>query len=438
MKEAIVFGAGVSGTGARKTLEKIGYNVVLVDDKMGLSSNEGIKILKEKKIDIFIKSPGTPYTELVNLAKKMEIEVIDDIELGYRYKISNGIKGKIIAITGTNGKTTVTSKISELLERNGYKSKVCGNIGFSFSQTLMEHKNLDFYVLEMSSYQLENLKEFKADISLIVNLAPDHMTRYESVDDYYDTKFNIVKNQEKSQDLILNCCCIESMKRNKKDIEAKVHLVGIEKIDGNQEAWCDKNFLYFKNNKILDIEKVSLKGKHNLENMLFIVTVGKLIGIEDKKIREVLYNTKNLEHRMEKFYEYGKNIFINDSKGTNIESTRFAIEAFEKPILICGGSDKKLDLSPLAKIIKEKVKEVYLIGEISDILEKELEKILYPKEQIFNLKMLENVMKNLKETLKKEDKNVILFSPSTASFDQFKNFEERGRIFKKLVKETFE
>lgn len=437
MKKALVFGAGVSGVGAKATLEELGYNVTLIDDKVSVPSSGGIQMIQEEKIDLFVKSPGTPYTELVKLAKEKNIEVIDDIELGYRYKKIKGIDGKIIAITGTNGKTTVTSKISELLERSGYKSKVCGNIGFSFSQTVAKNKDLDFYVVEMSSYQLENLKEFKADIALIVNLAPDHMTRYKSVDDYYDTKFNITINQEKSEDFILNSCCKESMKRNN-NLKANLHLVGLEKRLENQEAWCDEQFLYYKGKKLLDIGKVSLKGKHNLENMLFIVVVGEIIGIEDEKIREVLYNTDNLEHRMEKCFEYGKNIFINDSKGTNIESTRFAIEAFKNPILICGGSNKNLDLIPLAEIIKSSVKEVYLIGEIADILEKDLEKVSYPKEKVFNLKTLENVMKKLKKVLKEDNENVILFSPSTASFDQFKNFEERGRIFKKLVRETFE
>ncbi|MGL4897239.1 MAG: Mur ligase family protein, partial [Cetobacterium sp.] len=195
MKKAIVFGAGVSGKGSEKTLKRMGYEVFLIDDKIGISSKEGIELLENNDIKIFVKSPGVPYTDLVKKALELEIEIIDDIELGYRYKKNNKISGKIIAITGTNGKTTITTKVQELLEKASYKAKVCGNIGYSFSETVLENPELDYYVLETSSYQLENIKEFKADISLIVNLAPDHLSRYKNLDHYYNTKFNIGKNQ---------------------------------------------------------------------------------------------------------------------------------------------------------------------------------------------------------------------------------------------------
>lgn len=213
MKKAVVFGAGVSGKGSEKTLKRMEYEVFLVDDKIGLSSKDGMEILLNDKIDLFIKSPGVPYTELVKKALELGIEVIDDIELGYRYKKINRISGKIIAITGTNGKTTITTKTQELLEKAGYKAKVCGNIGYSFSETVMENPELDYYVLEASSYQLENVKEFKADISLVVNLAPDHLTRYRDLNHYYNIKFNIGKNQKENEYFIVNTSCTESLKR---------------------------------------------------------------------------------------------------------------------------------------------------------------------------------------------------------------------------------
>lgn len=434
MRNAIVFGAGVSGNGAKETLENMGYNVELIDDKVAKSSEEGLKILEENDIDIFIKSPGVPYTELIKKAFSKDIEVIDDVELGYRYKIENNIPGKIIAITGTNGKTTVTSKICEMLVKSGYKAKVCGNIGYSFSQTVRKNPDLDFYVLELSSYQLENLKLFKADISLIVNLAPDHLNRYRDADEYYDTKFNITNNQTEKENFILNTCCYESMKRKNK-AKGKLYLVGTESKEKNQDIYCDEGYIVYRGEKVVEISQLSLKGKHNLENCLFIVLVGKILGISNENIKEFLYNTESLEHRMEDFHRYGKNIFINDSKGTNIDSTRYAIEAFKDPILICGGSDKKLDLSPLAQIIKNSVKEVYLIGEISDKLEKEL--LILGYNNINNLKTLDKVMEKLKNKIDRETEEIILFSPATASFDQFKNFEERGRIFKELVRTNF-
>lgn len=436
MKKAIVFGAGVSGKGSEKTLKKMGYKVFLIDDKIGISSKEGMEILEDDKIDLFIKSPGVPYTDLVKKALELQIEVIDDIELGYRYKKNNKISGKIIAITGTNGKTTITTKTQELLEKAGYKVKVCGNIGYSFSETIVENPELDYYVLEASSYQLENIKEFKADISLIVNLAPDHLSRYKDLDHYYDTKFNIGKNQKESEYFIVNTSCAESLKRADM-ISGKKIYVGMDKTYKKESVWVENESIFYNGEFILEEKLASLKGKHNLENMLFIVCIGKLLDIPTELIREFLYSTKTLEHRMENFFTYGAVEFINDSKGTNIDSTKFAIEAFEQPILICGGYDKELDLTPLEKIIKDKVKEVYLIGDISDKLEIGLEKIGFSKERIFNLKTLDKVLEKLKSRVDKNYKEVVLFSPATSSFDQFKNFEERGRVFKDLVKSYF-
>ena len=436
MKKAIVFGAGVSGKGSEKTLKRMGYEVFLVDDKIGISSKEGIELLENNDIKIFVKSPGVPYTDLVKKALELEIEIIDDIELGYRYKKNNKISGKIIAITGTNGKTTITTKVQELLEKASYKAKVCGNIGYSFSETVLENPELDYYVLETSSYQLENIKEFKADISLIVNLAPDHLSRYKNLDHYYNTKFNIGKNQKESEYFIVNTSCAESLKREDK-ISGKKIYVGMDKTYKKESVWVENESVFYNGEFILEEKLASLKGKHNLENILFIVCIGKLLDIPTELIREFLYSTKTLEHRMENFFSYGAVEFINDSKGTNIDSTKFAIEAFELPILICGGYDKELDLTPLEEIIKDKVKEVYLIGDISDKLEIGLEKIGFPKERMFNLKTLDKVLEKLKSKVDKNHKEVVLFSPATSSFDQFKNFEERGRVFKDLVKSYF-
>ncbi|MGL5520667.1 MAG: UDP-N-acetylmuramoyl-L-alanine--D-glutamate ligase [Cetobacterium sp.] len=436
MKKAIVFGAGVSGKGSEKTLKRMGYEVFLIDDKIGISSKEGIELLENNDIKIFVKSPGVPYTDLVKKALELEIEIIDDIELGYRYKKNNKISGKIIAITGTNGKTTITTKVQELLEKASYKAKVCGNIGYSFSETVLENPELDYYVLETSSYQLENIKEFKADISLIVNLAPDHLSRYKNLDHYYNTKFNIGKNQKESEYFIVNTSCAESLKRVDK-ISGKKIYVGMDKTYKKESVWVENGSIFYNGEFILEEKLASLKGKHNLENMLFIVCIGKLLEIPTELIREFLYSTKTLEHRMENFFSYGAVEFINDSTGTNIDSTKFAIEAFELPILICGGYDKELDLTPLEEIIKDKVKEVYLIGDISDKLEIGLEKIGFPKERMFNLKTLDKVLEKLKSKVDKNHKEVVLFSPATSSFDQFKNFEERGRVFKDLVKSYF-
>ncbi|TDT69856.1 UDP-N-acetylmuramoylalanine--D-glutamate ligase [Hypnocyclicus thermotrophus] len=421
--KAIVYGAGKSGLGAKKLLEKQGYEVILVDDKNGISSQKAIKYLDE--IDIFIKSPGIPYNDFVKLAIDKNINLIDEIELAYMYMNKNT---KIIAITGTNGKTTVTSKIKELLEYNSYKVKYAGNIGISFSEIVLEGKDLDYIVLELSSYQLENIKTFKPYISMIINLTPDHMNRYSSLDEYYNAKFNIYKNCNNTDYFILNIDDNEIMTRFNKNINLK-------KISLENEAdiYYKNNYIFINKEMYINKNNLSLKGIHNIQNILFIISVSEILGLDRKKLKVFLETTNTLEHRMEEFFKKEDTLFINDSKGTNIDSTIKAIEAFEKDlILITGGKDKKVDLYPLCKIIKNKVKKVYLIGETADILEEILLELEYKKENIKNLKTIEKVVDNLKL-----ESEIVLFSPAHSSFDQFKNFEERGKIFKELILQKF-
>lgn len=431
MRKAIVFGAGISGIGAKKLLEFLNYEVILVDDKLGVTSEEGIQLLND--IEIFIKSPGVPYNELVLEAKKNQIKIIDEIELCYEYMVQYNIELKIIAVTGTNGKTTTTTKITELLQYSGYKADYAGNIGKSFAELLLEKKDLDYIVLELSSFQLENLVEFKPYISMVINLTPDHLIRYNSVDEYYDTKFNICKNQGENEYFILNSDCEEIIKRLKLVPGNKVVVSQQEKKD----CYIEDGKMFWKGEEVLEVDKLSLKGKHNLENMLFIVSTGKICGLENDKIREFLYSTKTLEHRMEDFYSYGNMEFINDSKGTNIDSTTYAVEAYKGCILICGGYDKKLDWTPLVNLIKEHTSYVYLIGDIADELNKRLIEVGYNRENMFLLRELKICLEDIKERFSKEEERVVLFSPATSSYDQFKNFEHRGKVFKELVREIF-
>ena len=251
MNIGMIFGDGVSGKGAKSILEKMEYEIIMVDDKTGLPSDIAEELLD--KVDIFIKSPGIPYTKLVKKAIEMGIEVIDEIELAYRYMKAEGIKTKIIAVTGSNGKTTVTTKITELLKKAGYIAEYAGNIGNSFGKLISERKNLDYVVLELSSFQLENIIDFKADISMVINLSPDHLNRYESMDEYYDTKFNITKNQTKEDIFIYNLNDDESLKRIA-DISAKK--IGVSIRNRKKLATCNAdNFkVYYKNQEILDVK----------------------------------------------------------------------------------------------------------------------------------------------------------------------------------------
>lgn len=427
MKKAMVYGAGVSGLAACELLKRDGYEVILVDDKKGLTSQEALKVLDE--VELFIKSPGIPYNEFVKEIQKRNIELIDEIELAYRKSIG---RFKIIAVTGTNGKTTTTSKIAGLLEMAGFKVQAGGNIGKAFAQIVLENEELDFVVLELSSYQLENLKDFKADLSLVINLSPDHMDRYEKEEDYYLAKFNVVNNASENDYFVLNLDSRESLNLYKKGQEKLIKVSSL----GNKEAdfYVENGILKSHTEDILEAEKLSLKGKHNLENVMFMVVAGKIFGVSNEIIREYLYNTESLEHRMEDFLKVDGVTFVNDSKGTNIDSTIKAIEAYKtKPILICGGKNKYVDLIPLAKVIKEKVKALYLMGETADMIEKLVLAEGYQEKNIQNLGTLENILENIKL----ESGDIVLFSPAHSSFDQFTNYIERGRIFKDLVNKKF-
>lgn len=433
MNKVMIFGNGVSGKGAKKLLESQGDIPIIVDDKNGISSKEAENLLQE--VSLFIKSPGVPYNNLLKLCDENNIEIIDEIELAYRYLKKNNLKTKIIAVTGSNGKTTVTSKIQELLSIAGLKTAFAGNIGKSFAELVVEKPNLDCIVLECSSFQLENIKFFKPDISLIVNLSPDHLNRYEAVEDYYNTKLNIFKNQTKDDLFILNLNDKNLLKRMS-NLNCKK--LGITIGENHKEAKCyyDGKDIIYDNEKLISDNLLSLKGKHNIENILFIISVAKEFKVKNEIIIEFLTKTKSLEHRMERFYKWNNTIFVNDSKGTNLESTKFAIEAYKNAILICGGKDKGLPLENLSRLIKENIKEVYLIGKMAERLKNSLIEVGYDKEKINSLDTLENSIKDLKNKIKLE-KEIILLSPSTSSFDQFKSFEERGEVFKKIVMENF-
>lgn len=431
MKKAMVYGNGVSGKGAKKLLEYLNYEVILIDDKSALPSEEAYKYLDE--IEIFIKSPGITYNKLVKTIQDKKIKMIDEIELAYNYIVDKKIATKIIAITGTNGKSTTTAKIAEILNFVGYKATFAGNIGVSLAETVIDKPDLDFIALELSSFQLENIEKFKPYISMIVNLGPDHIERYNNFNEYYDTKFNILKQQDETCFFIENIDDIE--------IENRKNLIKTKTMTVSKSKEADVNVndgkIFFKKEYITDVENLSLKGIHNLENILFVVASSKIIGLENSKIKEFLSIAKPLEHRTEFFHSYGDVKFINDSKATNIDSTKFAIEANKDCLLICGGYDKGVDLKPLANLIKENVKKVFLIGVIAEKIKSLLLEVGYDEKKIFMFNDLETTLLFLKEKLTKSDKEVVLLSPATSSYDQFKSFEHRGKVFKELVLKIF-
>lgn len=301
------------------------------------------------------------------------------------------------------------------------------------SEALLHEKDLDFVSLELSSFQLENVENFKPYISMIINMGPDHIERYKSFDEYYDTKFNIAKNQDKNQYFIENIDDVEIEKRAKQ-IKAKRISVSKSK---EANVYVEDNKIYVGKDCIIEADKLSLKGIHNLENTLFMVATAEILNIDREKLKEFLMVATPLEHRTELFFNYGDVKFINDSKATNVDSTKFAIQANKDSILICGGYDKGVDLAPLAEMIKENIKEVYLIGVIADKIETELKKVGYEASKIHKLETIENSLLDMKKRFTKDSDEVILLSPATSSYDQFNSFEHRGKVFKELVLKIF-
>jgi hypothetical protein len=450
MEKALVFGAGLSGLGAKELLEKKGYEVYLIDDKVAKTSKEGIEILNNEKIEFIVKSPGIPWkAELLQVAKGKNVQVISEIDLAYKYMDKNI---KVFSITGTNGKTTTATKIYELLDFAGYKARLAGNAGFSFAKLVADEEPLEYVVLELSSYQLENNPQIHSNIAGIINLTPDHLTRYKTVEDYYITKFNIFSKQTEDDFALINLDDpvflgltereeIKSLMKAKnvylsKEKKGNIFVYNNEIRIMNDLADRAENLseseILEKSRFLIKVEDLALKGVHNLENMLFLIGVAAIVKVPDEKVVEFLSSTKALEHRLENFFVKGNTTFINDSKGTNVESTLKAIDSFNNDIImILGGDDKKIDNTELVKRIAEKAERVYLIGDNAPLLINDMEKINYKKYK--NLETLENVLNYIKENENFEKDQTILFSPATSSFCQFRSFEHRGKVFKELT-----
>ena len=450
MEKAVVFGAGLSGLGAKELLEKKGYEVYLIDDKNGMPSSEAMELLDKEKIEFIVKSPGIPWkVELLVKAKDKNIKIISEIDLAYKYMDKNI---KVISFTGTNGKTTTATKMYELLEYAGKKARLAGNAGFSFAKLVADEEDLEYIVLELSSYQLENNPQIHSHIAGIINLTPDHLARYDSVEEYYITKFNIFSRQTEQDFALINLDDevfkkLYDEKELWKNIKSEKIYLSKEKkgnvfvMDGiiytmkNLEKKADEvkdEDIHEYAKALIPVRELSLKGSHNLENMLFLIGTAKILGIPDEKTAEFLKTTKALEHRLENFFIKGKTVFINDSKGTNVESTLKAIDSFDNSIiLILGGDDKKISNRELVERIKERVDSVYLIGDNAPLLIKDMEEVGYKNYR--NMETLENILDYFKKNMDFSKEQTVLFSPATSSFCQFKNFEHRGNVFKELT-----
>ncbi len=442
-KRISILGAVRSGIGAAKLAKKIGAVPFVSDiaekeklkDVLSVLTSENIEFetgghsSKVFEADLIVTSPGVPSdAEVLLKAHEKGLEVISELEFAAWF-----CKGKIIAITGTNGKTTTTTLCAHVLNSAGKKCYLAGNIGRAFSEVTLDVNEDEFVALEVSSFQLDYVKEFKPEISVILNITPDHLNRYDNnFNKYVESKMNIFKNQSYDDFLIYNLddevvSRIVSSSRTKlipfslnKKVDTGVYKKNGEIIyseDGKETSVCK-------------VDDLSLKGEHNLMNSMAVIAAAKLNGISVDSIRKSLGNFPGVEHRLELVRVIDGVQYVNDSKATNIDSVWYALRSFDSDIyLILGGLDKGNDYNRIKELVKNKVKKIYAIGSSAGKI-KEFFKNIVPVETVDSLH--EAVIKSKAEA---EAGSIVLLSPACASFDMFKNFEHRGKVFKQAVSE---
>jgi UDP-N-acetylmuramoylalanine--D-glutamate ligase len=442
-KKLIILGGGESGVGAALLGKKKGYDVLLFDEsslKDGYRNelqNAGINFL-EKEIsdeelfsaDEVVKSPGIPdKNEIVKKIKERKIPVISEIELAYRYKGDS----KVVAITGSNGKSTTTSLIYHICKKAGLDAALVGNIGYSFAKQIAEDPK-PLYIAEISSFQLDDIKDFRPDIAVLLNITEDHLDRYDyKFENYIRSKFRIAMNQTSNDYFIYNMddeVITEFLKRNQ--IQSNQLPISMKKeVEKGAYIKNDEMKVQTDNEQVsMSVYDFALKGKHNQYNTMAACVAGATMDIRNDKIREAVQTVESLEHRMEPVATVRGVQFINDSKATNVNSTWYALESINKPtVLILGGIDKGNDYSFIMELVKEKVKAIVCLGvdnkNIHDAFAKQVKLVdaLSAEEAVYAAFHLATVG------------DVVLLSPACASFDLFKNYEDRGTQFKKAVRD---
>ena len=440
----VILGAGESGVGAAKLALKQGFDVFVSDfgaiavaykaelEKMGVAFEENQHtselILNATEV---IKSPGIPSTVKIVLAlREMNIPVISEIEFAKRYT-----NAKTVCITGSNGKTTTSLLTYHILKNAGLNVGLAGNIGHSFAAQVAD-QDFDWYVLEISSFMLEDMYAFKADIAVLLNITPDHLDRYEyKMEKYAAAKMRIVQNQT-TADVFVYCADDEETQNvlSKMTISAKQYPFSIRNKIA-QGAYLDQNNLHINTNLnnefTMSISALALQGKHNIYNSMASGIVAKVLELRNDTIRESMGDFKNIDHRLEFVAKISDVNYINDSKATNVNSTWYALESVQGDVvLIMGGVDKGNDYSMLKDLVKTKVKAIICLGKENKRIHEAFDEDV---EVIVNTYSVSEAVQIAYHLAKKG--GTVLLSPACASFDMFKNYEDRGNQFKAAVKE---
>ncbi|MBM3445844.1 MAG: UDP-N-acetylmuramoyl-L-alanine--D-glutamate ligase [Bacteroidetes bacterium] len=442
-KKIVILGAGESGLGAALLCKQQGYDVFVSDG--GKIQPHFEKELLENQIEfeqgshdytrmldalVVMKSPGISHkTEIVKKIVQQGIQIISEMELAYRHKGNS----KIIGITGSNGKTTTTSLIYQICKKGGMDCALVGNIGNSIArQMAIDPKPL--YVVEISSFQLDDIISFRPDVAVLTNITEDHLDRYDyDFNKYIRSKFNITKNQTALDFFIYNADDpVTAAQLTHYPIHSKTLPISMQReMPKGAHIKDGKMTLSHGDSFSMSIFDFALKGKHNQYNSMAAAVAGSVIGIRKEKIRDAVASFESLEHRMEMVATVRGIDFINDSKATNVNSTWFALESMEKPVtLILGGVDKGNDYELIKDMVAEKVKAIVCMGVDNSKIHAVFDGVVG---KIIDTATAEDAVKRAYEVSQKGD--VVLLSPACASFDLFKNYEDRGQQFKKAVKE---
>ncbi len=443
-KRVLVVGLGKSGVSAAKYLRGLGARVTVSDTRPSSAlANEipalldagvmvetgGHGVLTFRRQDLIVISPGVPLsTPEVQQVMRYGVPVIGELELA-----AQALKGKVIAITGSNGKTTTTALTGHILQRAGYDAKVGGNIGLPVVELVAEGTENTWNLLEVSSFQLETIDTFRPNIAAVLNITPDHLDRHGSFENYAAAKARITENQTAEDCLVLNAEDKPSQMVAAKTKARIFWFSGIRRI--KQGAFVHGDGVYFLAEEggtpepVMPTGEIPLRGAHNVENVLAAITMARLAGVSPEKVREAVSSFKAVEHRLQ-FVAQSRGVdYYNDSKATNVDATAKALASFAGGVhLILGGKDKGSDYTELLSLLRERCVAVYTIGEAAEIIERQLgsEVKLTPASTLERAVALASAAAKRGET--------VLLAPACSSFDQFENFEHRGRVFADLVR----
>lgn len=440
-KRMVILGAGESGTGAAVLAKKYDYDVFVSD--FGHIKPYYKDILEKYEIpfeeekhsnrlilnaDEIIKSPGIPDSaDIFKQINKKEIPIISEIEFAGRFT-----NAKKICITGSNGKTTTTSLIHHMLRKAGINAGMAGNVGKSFAMQVATC-DYEYYVLELSSFQLDHMHEFRADIAILLNITPDHLDRYFTMQEYVDAKMRIMQNLSE-EDYFIYCSDDEITINELEKIVTKARQLSFTAKEEKQEgAYVQNNTMKVEFDEVdfsMSLDDLALKGRHNTYNSMAAGIAGNVLRIRKEIIRQSLSDFKGVEHRLEYFLKVHGVDFINDSKATNINSTWYALESMTTPVIwIAGGVDKGNNYHEIEDLVKKKVKAIICLGKDNS---KIIEAFKDTVTEIIDVHSMPDAVKQAYKIGKKGD--TVLLSPACASFDLFDNYEERGNSFKECVK----